>query len=232
MQRLDKILSEAGVASRRELKAIIRAGRVTVNGTAVREPDARADGASDRICVDGKPVRRMRTVVLMLHKPAGYVTSTSDPRDPTVMELLPEAYRNLGLAPVGRLDKETEGLLLLTNDGALAHRLISPRSRIPKLYEAEHAGEAGPEDVAAFADGMTLRDGTACLPATLIPAGPGRSRIILQEGKYHQVRRMMAARGMHVTYLRRLAEGQLELGGLKRGECRELSEVEQKLLER
>ncbi len=222
MERLDKILAEAGVASRRALKAVIRAGRVSVNGQVVRSPEAKADAAEDAITVDGIPIRRKRTVVLALHKPAGYVTSTEDPRDATVMELLPEAYRNLGIVPVGRLDKETEGLLLLTNDGALLHRLISPRHRVPKVYEAEHVGEADPADVAAFAAGLTLRDGETCLPAELTPLGPGRSRIILHEGKYHQVRRMMAARGMPVTYLLRVAEGPITLEGLPRGQCREL----------
>ena len=212
MERLDKILAEAGVASRRALKAVIRAGRVSVNGQVVRSPEAKADAAEDAITVDGIPIRRKRTVVLALHKPAGYVTSTEDPRDATVMELLPEAYRNLGIVPVGRLDKETEGLLLLTNDGALLHRLISPRHRVPKVYEAEHVGEADPADVAAFAAGLTLRDGETCLPAELTPLGPGRSRIILHEGKYHQVRRMMAARGMPP----------ITLEGLPRGQCRDL----------
>ena len=223
MQRLDKILSEAGVASRRELKAIVKAGRVTVNGAVVRAPEIKADPAADTICVDGTPIRKLRTVVLMLHKPAGCVTSTDDPRDATVMELLPETYRNLGISPVGRLDKETEGLLLLTNDGALLHRLISPKHRVGKLYEAEHEGEAGPADVAAFAEGIVLRDGDACLPAELIPMGPGRSRILLYEGKYHQARRMMASRGLTVTYLKRIAEGGLELGNLPKGACRELT---------
>ena len=230
MQRLDKILSEAGVASRRELKTIIKAGRVTVNGTVVRSPEMKADPAEDTVCVDGNPIRKLRTVVLMLHKPAGFVTSTDDPRDPTVMELLPEAYRNLGISPVGRLDKETEGLLLLTNDGTLLHRLISPKHRVPKLYEAEHEGEAGPADVAAFDAGVVLRDGDACLPAKLIPLGPGRSRIVLYEGKYHQVRRMMASRGMPVTYLKRIAEGGLELGELPKGTCRELTPEELRVL--
>ena len=226
LQRLDKILSEAGVASRRELRTMIRAGRVTVNGAVIRTPEHKADAASDRIAVDGAPVRCVRTVVLMLHKPAGCVTSTDDPRDPTVMELLPEAYRRMGVVPVGRLDKETEGLLLLTNDGGLLHRLISPRHRVPKVYEAEHEGAAGPEDAAAFAAGMTLRDGDVCLPAQLTPLGPGRSRIVLHEGKYHQVRRMMASRGWYVRYLKRVAEGPLELGDLPKGACRVLEQEE------
>ena len=226
MQRLDKILSEAGVASRKELKELIRKGGVTVNGNVIRSPEYKADAATDDIRVNGSPIRKMRTVVLMLHKPEGYVTSTEDPRDPTVMELLPEEYRHLGLSPVGRLDKATEGLLLLTNDGELLHRLISPRHRVEKVYEAEHEGEAGEADVRAFEEGLTLRDGTVCLPAELIPMGPGKSRVVLYEGKYHQVRRMMASRGMTVTYLKRIAEGGLTLGQLEKGKCRELEPEE------
>ena len=230
MQRLDKILSDAGVASRKELKNMIRTGRVTVNGAVVREPEAKADAGADTICVDGCPIRRQRTVILMLHKPAGVVTSTEDPRDATVMELLPPEYQNLGIAPVGRLDKETEGLLLLTNDGQLAHQLISPKHRVPKVYEADHEGQAGEEDVRAFAEGLILKDGTRCLPAKLEPLGPGRSRITVFEGKYHQVRRMMASRGMPVTYLIRVSEGPLTLGDLVRGACRELTEQEEKAI--
>ncbi len=224
MERLDRILSEAGVASRRQLRDIIRAGRVTVNGAAVRDPGAKADPAADEIAVDGTVLARPGTVVVLLHKPAGYVTSTDDPRDPTVLALLPPEHR--GLLPVGRLDKATEGLLLLTNDGALLHRLISPRHRVPKGYEAWHEGQAGPEDVAAFAAGMTLRNGEVCLPAELEPLGPGHSRVVLREGKYHQVRRMMAARGMPVKRLVRTFEGPIVLGDLAPGAWRRLTEEE------
>ena len=222
MQRLDKILSEAGVASRRELKGLIRAGRVTVDGAVVRDEAKKFDETACAIALDGEPVETYRPLLLMLHKPAGYVTSTDDPRDPTVMELIPARYRKFGVTPVGRLDKETEGLLLLTNDGDLAHRILSPRSGVWKTYYAEHEGEAGPADCAAFAAGLTLGDGTVCLPARLERQGPGRSLIYVQEGKYHQVRRMMAARGMPVSYLRRIAEGGLTLGDLPLGAVREL----------
>ncbi len=222
MQRLDKLLSDAGVASRRELKDIIRAGRVTVDGVVVKSPDAKVDEATATVLVDGMPIGKQRTVVLMLHKPAGYVTSTDDPRDPTVMELIPEEYRYLDPKPVGRLDKDTEGLLLFTNDGQLAHRLLSPKNRIWKRYYAEHEGQAGEADVEAFAAGITLKDGDVCLPAKLEPAGPGKSYVEVCEGKYHQVRWMMASRGMPVTYLKRVAEAGLELGNLPLGEICEV----------
>ena len=228
MQRLDKLLSEAGVASRKELKQIIRAGRVTVDGQAAKSPEQKVDEKTAAVLVDGQPVGRQRPVLLVLHKPAGYVTSTDDPRDKTVMELIPPQYRYLDPKPVGRLDKETEGLLLFTNDGQLAHRLLSPKHCVWKRYYAEHEGQAGPADVEAFRTGITLKDGTQCLPARLFPQGPGKSIVEVCEGKYHQVRRMLASRSMPVTYLRRIAEGGLELGALERGAVREaaLSELD------
>lgn len=222
MQRLDKRLSEAGVASRRELKAIIKAGRVRVNGEIVRSAEQKVDETADEIRVDGVVVGGPRRVLLMVHKPAGYVTATEDARERTVMELLPPAYRQLDLKPVGRLDKDTEGLLLFTNDGALLHDLISPRRHVWKRYYAEHAGRAGPEDQAAFRAGLTLGNGETCLPAELLPLGPGRSLVSIREGMYHQVRRMLASRDMPVTYLRRISFGGLELGDLPPGQAAEV----------
>ncbi len=217
--RLDKFLSEAGVASRKELRAIIRGGRVAVDGVVVKAPETKVDEKAQQICLDGTPVNLPGQVVLMLHKPAGYVTSTEDPRDPTVMELLPEQYRKIGLFPVGRLDKDTEGLLLFTNDGDLAHRLMSPKQQVEKEYYAETDGQPDQSDVAAFAQGLTLRDGTQCLPAVLTVL-PGACRVVVREGKYHQVRRMLASRGKPVTYLRREREGPLTLAGLAKGAVR------------
>ena len=232
MERLDKWLCAAGAGSRSQARDMVRGGRVTVDGEVVRQPERKIqDGCV--VCLDGAPLQdKRRTVVLLLNKPAGYVTSTSDPRDKTVMELLPEAYQGLGLAPVGRLDKQTEGLLLLTNDGDLAHNLISPKKAVEKVYYARHEGAATAADCEAFAQGLTLRDGTVCLPAALKPLGEGESLITVCEGKYHQVRRMMAARNMHVTYLERRQEGGLTLGNLPRGQVRELTGQEiQELLE-
>ena len=226
MQRLDKLLSEAGVASRKELKIMIRAGRITVDGQVVKSPEQKVDETTAEVRVDGQPVGKQRTVILMLHKPAGYVTSTEDPRGKTVMELIPEAYRYLDPKPVGRLDKDTEGLLLFTNDGQLAHRILSPRHRVWKCYYAEHEGAAGQADVEAFAAGITLKDGDVCLPAKLVPQGPGKSLVEVCEGKYHQVRRMLASRGMPVTYLKRVSEGGLELGDLELGKVREVDRSE------
>ncbi len=226
MQRIDKYLSDAGTASRSEIKKLLRSGAVSVNGRSITDPSAKIDEAVDTVRLNGQTVERLRRVVLLLNKPEGFVTSTDDPRDRTVMELIPAKFKTWNVAPVGRLDKQTEGLLLFTNDGTLAHRLISPKYEIPKTYYARHEGCAGEEDVSAFKEGLCLKDGTVCRPARLIPEGPGESRIIVTEGKYHQVRRMMASRGLTVTYLCREQEGHLTLDGVAPGHYRELKEDE------
>lgn len=225
-QRLDKMLANAGVGTRSQVRMLLRAGRVTVNGIGMRDGAEQVDPELDIICVDGTRVAARERVVLMLNKPAGFVSATEDARDPTVMELIPAELRRRGLAPIGRLDKQTEGLLLFTDDGALAHFLLSPKSRVPKRYYAQHKGQAAPSDVQAFADGLVLQDGTQCLPARLEPVGPGESFITVWEGKYHQVRRMMASRELHVLYLERQAEGALTLGRLPRGQVRILTPSE------
>lgn len=226
MERLDKFLSDAGVGTRSQVKPILKSGRVTVDGVVVKDGSVKIDPEKSEIALDGQILGGRRRIVLMLNKPAGYVTSTEDPRDPTVMELLPEEYRNQNLKPIGRLDKATEGLLLFTNDGALLHDLITPKKEVPKIYYARHEGTAAPEDVETFRAGVTLRDGTKCLPAELQPIGQGESLITVREGKYHQVRRMMASRNMPVCYLERRQEGSLTLGDLPRGEVRELTQRE------
>lgn len=226
MERLDKFLCDSGAGTRSQVKQILKAGRVTVDGVTERDNSRKIDPDSQAVCLDGERLGGYRRVVLMLNKPAGYVTATEDRTERTVMELLPPPWKDLQLRPVGRLDKMTEGLLLFTNDGDLLHRLISPRKEIPKCYYARHEGTAGEEDVAAFASGLTLRDGTVCLPAKLEPMGQGQSLITVCEGKYHQVRRMMASRNMTVSYLERRREGGLTLDDLPRGQVRELTEAE------
>lgn len=223
MMRLDKFLSEAGAGSRKELKTMIRQGRVTVNGIPAAKPEDKINENNDEVCLDGVKIALRGQVVLMLHKPAGCVTSTEDPRDRVVMELLPETYQDL--FPVGRLDKDTEGLLLLTNDGDLCHRLTSPKHQVEKSYFAEIDGVVNDEDVEAFQKGIILRDGTKCLPAELVKL-PHGCQVIVREGKYHQVRRMLASRGKPVTYLRREREGNLCLGDLPKGEYRVLTPEE------
>lgn len=230
MQRLDRFLSEAGVESRRKIKEVIRAGRVCVNGSTVTAPEQKLDETADTVTLDGEVIGRSPCrIVLMMHKPAGCVTAAQDREFKTVMEYLPPQYRKL--MPVGRLDKETEGLLLFTNDGDLAHRLISPKHGIEKTYYAEHLGTVDETDIAAFAEGCVLRDGTVCRPAVLEKLGEGKCLVRVCEGKYHQVRRMLASRGKPVSYLRRIAEGGVELGALPLGMTRELTQEEITLLE-
>jgi 16S rRNA pseudouridine516 synthase len=226
MERLDKFLCDSGVGTRSQVKVILKAGRVTVDGKPEKDNSRKIDPKIQRVCLDGAPLGGYRRIVVMLNKPAGFVTATEDPVEKTVMELLPAEMKHLDLKPVGRLDKATEGLLLFTNDGDLLHRLISPRKEVPKVYYAKHEGTAGQEDIDAFLAGLTLRDGTVCLPAKLEPLGPGESLITVCEGKYHQVRRMMASRNMTVLYLERRQEGSLTLGDLPRGQMRELTEAE------
>ncbi len=231
MERLDKFLCDSGVGTRSQVKAILKSGRVTVDGKPEKDSSRKIDPQTQVVCLDGESLSGKRRIVVMLNKPAGFVTATEDPVEKTVMELLPPEMKHLDLKPVGRLDKATEGLLLFTNDGDLLHRLISPKKEVPKIYYAHHEGEAKQEDVQAFADGLTLRDGTVCLPAKLEPLGAGESLVTVCEGKYHQVRRMMASRGMTVLYLERRQEGALPLGILPRGLVRELTEEEIRQLE-
>ena len=232
MQRLDKFLCDCGAGTRSQVKEMLKAGRVRLDESFVKDGSMKIDPEKQTVYLDGEPLQITGQLVVMLNKPAGFVTATEDARERTVMELLPPELRGKELKPVGRLDKQTEGLLLFTNDGDLLHRLISPKKQVPKVYYARHEGTAGQEDVEAFAQGLVLADGTKCLPAKLEPAGQGESFITVCEGKYHQVRRMMASRGMTVTYLERRQEGDLLLGDLPRGAVRELSREEIQLLEK
>ena len=232
MERLDKFLCDSGAGTRSQVRQIIKAGRVTVDGLPERDGGCKVDPQRQQIALDGMPLGGKRRMVVMLNKPAGYVTATEDPVEKTVMDLLTQDLRNMDLKPVGRLDKQTEGLLLFTNDGDLLHRLISPKKEVPKCYYARHEGTAQQADVEAFSAGLTLRDGTVCRSAQLYPLGPGESLITVCEGKYHQVRRMMASRDMTVTYLERRQEGNLTLGELPRGAVRELTGEEIAALEK
>ena len=226
MERLDKFLCDSGAGTRSQVKLILKAGRVTVDGKVERDNSKKIDPQRQTVCLDGEVLGGKRRLVVMLNKPAGFVTATEDPTDRTVMELLPPELKNLDLKPVGRLDKQTEGLLLFTNDGDLLHKLITPKNQVSKVYYARHQGQVSDDDVEIFAKGLELRDGTLCLPAKLESVGPGESLITVCEGKYHQVRRMMAARGMSVDYLERRIEGGLSLGMLPRGQVRELTAEE------
>lgn len=231
MERLDKFLCDSGAGTRSQVKLILKAGRVTVDGKPEKDGSRKIDPAKNEVMLDGSALRGQYRAVFLMNKPEGYVTATEDPVEKTVMELLPPEIRHLDLKPVGRLDKATEGLLLFTNDGELLHRLISPKKEVPKIYYACHEGSATEADVEAFRRGLVLADGTVCRSAVLTPLGKGESLVTVCEGKYHQVRRMMASRGMTVTYLERRQEGALTLGNLPRGMVRELDAREIRELE-
>ncbi len=211
MERLDKLLAGTGKWSRREVKALVRQGLVRVDGRLAASAEDKCDPAMAVVTVAGETVALHRFTYVLLHKPAGVLTATEDRKQPTVLDLLPPELRRIGLAPVGRLDKDTEGLLLLTNDGELAHRLLSPKYHVDKRYLARVDGELSAADAEAFARGMTLGDGLEYLPAGL-ELLPGHACIVtLREGKFHQVKRMLAARGAPVLYLKRLSMGPLVL---------------------
>ena len=211
MERLDKLLAGTGKWSRREVKALVRLGLVRVDGRLAASAEDKLDPAAAIITVAGETISLCRFTYVMLHKPAGVLTATEDRKQPTVLDLLPPELRRIGLAPVGRLDKDTEGLLLLTNDGELAHRLLSPKYHVDKRYLARVDGELSAADAEAFARGMTLGDGLECLPAGLEVLPDRVCVVTLREGKFHQVKRMLAARGAPVLYLKRLSMGPLTL---------------------
>ena len=227
MERLDKVIANRGAASRREVKTLVRQGRVLVDGIPAAAADMKVDAAAVVITVDGVTLESERYVYLLLHKPAGVLTATEDKRQPTVLDLIPPEMRRRELAPVGRLDKDTEGLLLLTDDGELTHRLLSPKYHVDKVYYARVEGVPDDTDAAAFAEGLLLGDGLQCLPAKLEPLGGGECLVTLREGKFHQVKRMLASRGKPVLYLKRLSMGPLRLESeLAAGQCRFLTPEE------
>lgn len=229
--RLDKLLCDLGLGTRREVRDWIRAGRVALDGAAARSPELKIDPASCSVSLDGKPLHYQENRYYMMDKPEGVITATEDPAQKTVLDLLPPELRRLGLFPVGRLDKDTSGLLILTDDGDFAHRVTAPKSGVEKRYLAEVDGSLDGEDVRAFAEGLILGDGTRCLPAGLECLGGNRCIVSVKEGKYHQVKRMLASRGKPVCKLRRLSIGALELdetlgpGGFREMDQHELCTV-------
>lgn len=227
LMRLDKLISDCGIASRKEIKQMIKSGRVEINGVVAVSPEQKLDPAVSRVSVDGEELGYAKFRYYMLNKPAGVLSVTEDRKQKTVLDLLTAEMQKMGLFPVGRLDKDTTGLLLLTNDGDFAHWVISPKSGIVKTYRAVTEGTVSADDIAAFKEGITLADGTKCLPAELIPQPDGSCIVKVMEGKYHQVKRMLAACGKPVIELSRLAIGSVELdSSLKSGDFRPLSEDE------
>ncbi|MDS1029804.1 pseudouridine synthase [Bacillota bacterium LX-D] len=234
-QRLDKILAHMGLGTRKEIKQLVRRKQVQVNGELVKDPGHYVYPEQDLIEVNGEQIHYREYIYIMLNKPQGFLSATEDSKDKTVVELLAPSYQVFQPFPVGRLDKDTEGLLILTNDGQLAHRLLAPKRHVPKTYLARVDGVVTASDQEQFRQGVVLDDGCQTLPAQLkIKSSSAESEIelIIYEGKYHQVKRMFAAVGKKVTYLKRIAMGPLSLDPtLKLGAYRELTEEEVKLLQ-
>lgn len=229
--RLDRLIASTGRWSRREVKELIRRGQVSVDGMAARSAQEKADPERSVVTVCGEELTYRPYTWIMLNKPAGFLSATEDGRGKTVLDLLPRELRRQGLFPVGRLDKDTEGLLLLTNEGRLAHDLLSPRHHVDKVYYARTAGRLTEADCRAFREGMTLDGGLVCQSAgleILASAAEGsEAYVTLREGKFHQVKRMLAQRGNPVTYLERVRMGSLALDpALERGAYRFLTETE------
>lgn len=227
--RLDKYLADLGVGTRSQVKQMIRKGLVDINGNTAKKPEQKVNVQEDHVTVEGKVLQYTKYRYVLLHKPSGYVSATEDAREKTVLSLLsPELQK--GLFPVGRLDKDTEGLLLLTNDGDLAHRLLSPKKHVDKTYYARVQGRVTEDDRKAFAEGVDIGDEKKTLPADLeILASGEESEILLtiREGRFHQVKRMFESRGEKVLYLKRMSMGSLHLPEqLSKGQFRELTEEE------
>ena len=228
MERIDKLLASTGRWSRREVKQLIKEGRVLLDGAPATGPEQKLDPETSRLQVDGEEAAIKKYTYIMMNKPAGVLSATEDVRQKTVLDLLPPELRRRNLFPVGRLDKDSRGLLLLTNDGNLAHRLLSPKKHVEKVYYIRTEAPLTPEDQTAFAEGVTLSDGTACLPAKLELLGDGSEALVtLHEGKFHQIKRMTASRGTAVCQLKRISMGTLVLDQtLKEGEFRTLTREE------
>lgn len=229
--RIDKLLTTVGVASRTESAKAAKRGEITVNGVAVRRADIHVDPEHDTVLYRGERIVYKEYVYIMLNKPDGYVSATDDPREKTVLELLPEKYKRLGLFPCGRLDKNTLGLIILTNDGEGAHRVLSPKHHVGKTYRFKCAEPLTDADVELLANGIKLDDGYVTKDAVISPA-PDRlsGEITLTEGKYHQIKRMFAAVSNKITYLERISFGHILLDpALARGEWRELTPDEESL---
>ena len=227
--RLDKYIADTGAASRREAKELVKAGRVRVDNAIAASPEIKLDPAVSVVYIDGEALDYKSSRYIMMNKPNGILSATEDSKQQTVIDLLPDSLKKQELFPVGRLDKDTTGLLLLTNDGVFSHSIITPKKHVAKVYRAAVSDVLDENDVKAFENGIILADGTECLPAKLVIERPSVGLATVYEGKYHQVKRMFASRGKHVTALHRMSIGGLELDpALKPGEFRELTEEEKK----
>ena len=215
MMRLDKLLANKAYGSRKEVHQLLKYQRVTINGEITTKKDIHVDIESDVITVDGQVVSTKQQYYVKFHKPKGYVTAVEDANHPVVMDLLPPEYIKMGVVPVGRLDKDTEGLLLLTNDGVWGHLIINGNKHVSKVYYVEYDGELTEEGIQRIKEGIVLGDGTHCKPALIDVVSSQSLHITIEEGKYHQVKRMIGAAGGTVTYLKRLTIGHIDLTGIE-----------------
>ena len=231
MDRLDKILVSQNIGSRKEVQKLIKDGAVCVNGECIRQSQHKVDAVTDKITVSGQPLLYSKYVYIMMNKPAGVLSAGRDKRAQTVIDLLPEDLKRPGLFPAGRLDKDTEGLLIITNDGEFAHNMLSPKKHIDKKYIAELDGEITEDMIKAFEKGITFADGTVCMPARLEidSSNPDKTTAVVTicEGKFHQVKKMFAVCGKNVVHLKRISIGNLYLdSNLPIGSCKTLSELD------
>lgn len=246
MDRLDKILASQNVGSRKEVQKLIKSGLVTINGTVCNKPETKFDPEEDEIFVSGKKLDFQKYVYIMMNKPAGVLSASNDKNTVTVIDLLPQEMKRKGLFPAGRLDKDTTGLLIITDDGDFAHNMLSPKKHVYKLYRAETDGTITQSHIEKFKNGIMLEDGTRCLPAELYtqcpleepyknyfgePLKSNVGFVKICEGKFHQVKKMFAAVGLKVIFLERLSIGGLVLDNkLKQGKSRFLYKYEKNLI--
>lgn len=232
MERIDKIIASQGQYSRKEVKALIAKRRIAVDGRIVSSSSEKADPMTMLLTVDGKPLEFKRNLYLVLNKPKGYVSATEDREHPTVLELVPQEYRGRDLFPAGRLDRDTTGLMIITDDGVLAHNILAPKKHVPKRYHVELDIPVTEEMRLGFSEGVMLNDGV-CKAADLIKTGEKTAEVTLREGRYHQIKRMFGCFGAEVLELKRFGMGRLTLPeDLAEGECREMSEEELALLQK
>jgi 16S rRNA pseudouridine516 synthase len=235
MERIDKIIASQGKYSRSEVKKLIKDGRVTIDGKAIKSSDIKADPNQNDIAIDGKSIGYKKHLYIMLNKPQGVVSATEDTDHKTVIDLVPKELKRDGLFPAGRLDGDTVGFVLITDDGDFAHRILSPKNHIMKTYHATLQRPVTQEDINAFKNGIELKDGTLCLEAQVKPLDSDKpmAEIKICEGKYHQVKRMFAALGNKVVFLKRVKMGNLPLDeNLEEGQCREITAEELILIQK
>lgn len=230
-ERLDKLIASQGTISRKDVKQIIRTGMISVNGMPVVDPGLLVDIAKDTVAIEGAELDYKANIYIMMNKPEGVLSASTDKKAATVIDLLPEELQRKNLFPAGRLDKDTTGFMLITNDGDFSHRILSPKNHVVKTYEAELASAVTNMDIESFAKGIVLEDGTECMPATLERLDNNYVRIRICEGKFHQIKRMAAALGNEVLSLKRTGIGALNLDNtLAPGECREITKEELRLI--